>query len=143
MPQMKMIINPKVVDALPNLTAIEWARKEGFEDVRLPVEEVLDEPGQVAVFPRFDESMEPESKLLGVEFNLHTGRYYAEEKSALYDALIIYRALSDKNAKWVLPKSWGFWFHCKGQFDDIWLDPMGFMTKHERLVRISGCTPLF
>jgi len=138
MPQLHLIINPSLVGTSIKQLPVEWAQTHGFANVRLPVEEVLDEIDQVAVFPRWQESLEPTKHLLVIEFLLDTGRFYSAEGNALRDALAIYIALADPKASWKLPKQWGFWFKCKGSFNDIWISPENFNQKSQQLKNLLG-----
>lgn len=130
MPRFTTIVNHHILKPhVTDLSALEWGRRNGFADIRLPAENILNEPGQIASPFKFAESIEPEENLLDIEFDLETGRYYHSEKDAANDAIRIFLQIANPKAEWNLPQSWGFWFHCKGEFNDIWLSPENIEQK--------------
>lgn len=130
MPHVDLLIQRHVLNQADPVT---WAKTHGYGDIRHPFEASVGKPGQVAVFPRAVESLEPREQRLGVEFVFDTGLHFPSEGQAGAVALSLFRALSAPTATWRLPTRWGLWFRCKGPFDDLFIDPHTHERLHRRL----------
>lgn len=120
-----------------NTSARVFASEAGYGDIRVAVERILKKEGQIALFAEPVSSIEPIETRLDVEFVLDTGIFYPNQPDALVVALGIFEHIKDDSAKWRLPKKWGFWFRCKGDFDDIFISPGTYRAWKDYLARLG------